>query len=901
MADDADGFLPPTQESIWKVTRQLKKEQSSLYNCVASVLSDAAFVSEVRALYPALPLLANLRCGLWYTRQADGTCYFKSTDGHNGNWSFSCTRLNWHVCELAAKQGGVIIVDATRKGKRFPDAMTKTIPIWAAVVNRAVARKRVEAAARLVASERAATEGPLPSIKPQNERDDASRHDSTLSVGPSPSRAMQQNGSVVSGTVLPQPFHSPWAACSAIDYDTSGAGGGVGSLSQWLQSPVAAAARADDSESYPAFLYPAPFSGSFTVQTPLQCPAGGDVGSSNAALPAAAELSGCRVAGAVDASGSCEGAVDPGNPCDTDLSIMEIFGEVSFGDISDAGEAALPDRDWCQLQTLMAGCEHEKHVLEADGALCGSAQSDSLAGAAEPMAAPAECLADPRDRTFFAVACPASAALPATPEVVGLSTSTTEIASRSAVDDVVEVQAALAELAKAPSAADVVVELPAMIPEVAAHPLGDDVVRLPAASPPAAGGGGCSAGALAPALPVECMDSVDLGAASASHVSCSPEEGWRWGCRFGGIVEDGGLRLHCDCGTWKCTAGGPIGNSELDHIYKLNRSSDNDFRHLKAYQHTGGKIQVKVQAQMQAQSLIDENVPVKQPGVSSPPQRQGCQQRHHHQQGPFPSHQRRQNLQLDSDLDADGSGGSCSDTCSPAALSGLASTRSTSSSSSSLSASRSSSCSSGHSDGAARVGVKATATSGGGSRIVRACIGVEPFIPQCQPFPRHYTYSASSPSHLLAGKARRCGSLPPRPGAISCGVGNGNRLSSSGGGSSCSSRSTGSASCSAPSSNTCSNTSSSSNSRNSSVGGGVPAVDVCASAHDGAGADGGDGWDVGLHLPLWVSSNERAQIERRLDGWVDALLRVGADVEGLSAVRTGQWAGCKADHSCLSL
>ncbi|KXZ52060.1 hypothetical protein GPECTOR_10g1083 [Gonium pectorale] len=113
-------FVSPTHESIWKVTRQLKKEQSSLYNCVASVLSDAAFVMEIQALYPGTPLLANLRCGLWYTRCPDGTCYFKSTDGHNGNWSFSCTRLNWNVCELAASHGGVIIVDATRKGKRFP-------------------------------------------------------------------------------------------------------------------------------------------------------------------------------------------------------------------------------------------------------------------------------------------------------------------------------------------------------------------------------------------------------------------------------------------------------------------------------------------------------------------------------------------------------------------------------------------------------------------------------------------------------------------------------------------------------------------------------------------------------------------------------------------------------------
>ncbi|KXZ52061.1 hypothetical protein GPECTOR_10g1084 [Gonium pectorale] len=41
-------------------------------------------------------------------------------------------------------------------------------------------------------------------------------------------------------------------------------------------------------------------------------------------------------------------------------------------------------------------------------------------------------------------------------------------------------------------------------------------------------------------------------------------------------------------------------------------------------------------------------------------------------------------------------------------------------------------------------------------------------------------------------------------------------------------------------------------------------------------------WDERLHLPLWISSNERAQIEARLDGWVDSLLRVGADVEGLA-------------------
>lgn len=32
----------------------------------------------------------------------------------------------------------VIIVDSTRRGKSFPDALSKTIPIWCAVVNRVV-------------------------------------------------------------------------------------------------------------------------------------------------------------------------------------------------------------------------------------------------------------------------------------------------------------------------------------------------------------------------------------------------------------------------------------------------------------------------------------------------------------------------------------------------------------------------------------------------------------------------------------------------------------------------------------------------------------------------------------------------------------------------------------------
>eukprot|EP00775_Hariotina_reticulata_P002442 gene2442-2745_t len=132
--------LTGAPKSIYQVAREIKKQDASLFNCLNSIKDDAAFVSEIRVLYPDLPLLANLRCGLWYAPRPDGTCCFKSTDGHCGHHQFSCTRLNWHVAELAARKGGCVIVDATRRGKRFPDAMSKTIPIWATVINRAVAR-----------------------------------------------------------------------------------------------------------------------------------------------------------------------------------------------------------------------------------------------------------------------------------------------------------------------------------------------------------------------------------------------------------------------------------------------------------------------------------------------------------------------------------------------------------------------------------------------------------------------------------------------------------------------------------------------------------------------------------------------------------------------------------------
>ncbi|KAJ0091739.1 hypothetical protein Patl1_13335 [Pistacia atlantica] len=124
--------------SIYRAARSIKRRRNSLYNALRSIYEDSVFVGEISHLWPQIPLLVNLRCGLWYSPNFHSTCYFKSTDGHTNNWSFNTSRLNLHVALLAGQKGGCMIVDSTRKGKRFPDSMSKTIPIWTCVLNRSV-------------------------------------------------------------------------------------------------------------------------------------------------------------------------------------------------------------------------------------------------------------------------------------------------------------------------------------------------------------------------------------------------------------------------------------------------------------------------------------------------------------------------------------------------------------------------------------------------------------------------------------------------------------------------------------------------------------------------------------------------------------------------------------------
>ena len=42
----------------------------------------------------------------------------------------------------------IILVDSTRSGKRIPDALSKTVPIWCAVINRAILLHRANGEAQ---------------------------------------------------------------------------------------------------------------------------------------------------------------------------------------------------------------------------------------------------------------------------------------------------------------------------------------------------------------------------------------------------------------------------------------------------------------------------------------------------------------------------------------------------------------------------------------------------------------------------------------------------------------------------------------------------------------------------------------------------------------------------------
>ena len=121
--------------------------------CVAGLgtATQRSYVSPKRS---SIPAYVNLQAS---TERA----YFKSTDGHTNNWRFNLRRPNLHIIPLIAKHAGwvfhppyhstrfiprsrLVLVDSTRAGKRIPDALSKTVPMWCSVVNRAILKRTAQ-------------------------------------------------------------------------------------------------------------------------------------------------------------------------------------------------------------------------------------------------------------------------------------------------------------------------------------------------------------------------------------------------------------------------------------------------------------------------------------------------------------------------------------------------------------------------------------------------------------------------------------------------------------------------------------------------------------------------------------------------------------------------------------
>ncbi|KAL9601197.1 MAG: hypothetical protein Q9219_002697 [cf. Caloplaca sp. 3 TL-2023] len=130
-------ILPTASQNVSKAVTSLTRSTLSVANRLSSIHQDSIFVQQIADEYK-LPLIANERCGSWYISPElkAGSAYFKSTDGHQGRWSFSTRRLNLHTLDTIGKNGGCVLIDSTRRGKSMPDALSKTVPIWCAVMNR---------------------------------------------------------------------------------------------------------------------------------------------------------------------------------------------------------------------------------------------------------------------------------------------------------------------------------------------------------------------------------------------------------------------------------------------------------------------------------------------------------------------------------------------------------------------------------------------------------------------------------------------------------------------------------------------------------------------------------------------------------------------------------------------
>ena len=102
-------FAEQASSNFSQIVGDLKRSNLSIPNRLRSICEDAAFVEEVVEAF-ARPLVANERCGSWYIdpKMKAASAYFKSTDGHTTQWSFSTRRLNLHLLKLIDENDGYV-------------------------------------------------------------------------------------------------------------------------------------------------------------------------------------------------------------------------------------------------------------------------------------------------------------------------------------------------------------------------------------------------------------------------------------------------------------------------------------------------------------------------------------------------------------------------------------------------------------------------------------------------------------------------------------------------------------------------------------------------------------------------------------------------------------------------
>ena len=104
-----DLILPNASHNFSKTLSSLKQSTLSINNRLNSIYQDSRFVQSVADAYQ-LPLVANERCGSWYIppERKCNSAYFKSTDGHQGQWKFSMRRLNLQILDVIDQHHGYV-------------------------------------------------------------------------------------------------------------------------------------------------------------------------------------------------------------------------------------------------------------------------------------------------------------------------------------------------------------------------------------------------------------------------------------------------------------------------------------------------------------------------------------------------------------------------------------------------------------------------------------------------------------------------------------------------------------------------------------------------------------------------------------------------------------------------